>query len=162
VDYTFTRMSEVHARTALAWQYRAPFAFYNHDPNHLEKNLRDWLDPENAYYSILGDQDALIGYCCFGTEAQVPGGLYEGDDTIDMGTGMRPDLMGTDLAPSFLEAILRWARSEFSPLQFRVTVATFNQRVIRLCSEAGFEHGLRFMSKTDRADREFIIMTRRG
>ena len=162
MDYTFTPMTERHARTALAWQYRSPFAYYNNDPDHLEKDLRDWVDPEKAYFSIVGDQDALIGYCCFGTEAQVPGGLYEGDDTIDIGAGMRPDLMGTDLAPAILEAILTWAKSVFSPLQFRVTVATFNKTVIRLCSLAGFEPELRFMSKTYQDERKFLIMTRKA
>ena len=162
MDYTFAPMAERYARTILAWQYRAPFAYYNNDPNHLDKDLMDWIDPEKAYFSIVGDQNALIAYCCFGTEAQVPGGLYEGDDTVDIGAGMRPDLMGTGLAPVILEAILTWAKSVFSPVRFRVTVATFNRRVIKLCSLAGFEPDLRFMSKTGQDDREFLIMTRKA
>ena len=162
MDCTFTPMTEMDARAVLAWQYRPPFAYYNNDPNHLEKDIRDWSDPEKAYFSIVCDQGALIAYCCFGAEAQVPGGLYEGDGVIDVGAGMRPDLMGTDLAQAMLETVLVWAKSVFSPLQFRVTVATFNRRVIRLCSVAGFQPELRFMSKTGQDDREFLIMTRRA
>ncbi len=155
-------MNEKNARTILAWQYRAPFAYYNIDPNQLEKELRDFLDPDNAYFSILGEEDDIIGYCCFGREAQVPGGLYEGDGAIDVGAGMRPDLMGADLAPVVLGAILSWAESEFSPMRFRVTVASFNQRVIRICSLAGFKPEHRFMSNTGQDDREFLILTRRA
>ena len=118
MDYTFAPMTERHARTALAWQYRSPFAYYNNDPNHLERDLTDWVDPEKAYFSIVGDQDALIGFT--------------------------------------------WAKSVFSPLQFRVTVATFNKTVIRLCSLAGFEPELRFMSKTYQDERKFLIMTRKA
>ncbi len=160
MDYTFAPMTEEHARADLAWQYRAPFAYYNNDPSHLEKDLADWLDPGNAYYAILDNQGILIGHCCFGKEAQVPGGLYEDDGTIDIGAGMRPDLMGADLALAVLGALLSWAAAEFSPQRFRVTIATFNRRVIRLCSLAGFEPELKFMSNTDEADREFLIMTR--
>ena len=146
----------------LTWRYRPPFARYNNDPNQLEKDLIEWLDQENPYYSLHGDNDDLIGYCCFGIEAQVPGGLYEGDDTVDVGAGMRPDLMGRDLALPVLEAILSWAALQFSSVRFRVTVATFNRRVIRLCSLAGFESESRFMSKAGQDDCEFLILSRKA
>ena len=161
MGYTFAPITEKHARTILSWRYRAPFAYYNNNPKHLEEDLRECLDPDIPYIAILDNQGTLIGYCCFGKSAQVPGGSYEYDDAIDIGAGMRPDLMGTDLAAPILEAILGWAASAYSPQRFRVTVATFNRRVIRLCSLAGFETESRFMSTTGQADREFLIMTRR-
>ena len=166
--FTFELMSEKHARTALQWRYRAPYARYNHDPRELERNLQEWLDPKNSYYSILGDWQDLVGYCCFGVEAQVPGGDYDNADTLDIGMGMRPNLMGmrpnlrvAGIAPFLLRSILDWAKSEFSPVRFRVTVATFNQRVIRLCAEAGFSRERTFVSRTGPNERDFVQMTRR-
>ena len=159
--FTFEVMNERHARTALQWRYRAPYARYNHDPRELENNLQEWLDPKNSYYFILGDSQELVGYCCFGIEAQVPGGAYDNSDTLDIGMGIRPDLRFAGIAPFLLRSILEWAKPEFSPLRFRVTVTTFNQRIIHLCSEAGFSPERTFVSGTGPNEREFVQMTRR-
>ena len=159
--YVFVPMTQGHARTIWGWQYGAPFRLYNHDPGQLETDLRVFLDPSNAYYSVLEDPGKLVGYCCFGAEAQVPGGVYESHDTLDIGAGMLPDLMGTGLAPHFLNSILDWANARFSPKQFRVTVASFNRTVIHLSAQAGFKPEQTFTSGNAVGGRKFVQMVKR-
>lgn len=45
------------------------------------------------------DSTELVGYCCFGLEARVPGVDAE-EGTLDVGYGMRPDLVGKVVRPS--------------------------------------------------------------
>ena len=158
--YVFVPMTQEHARAILGWQSSAPFGFYNHRPSELEADLRTFLDPQNPYYSVIEDHIKLVGYCCFGTEAQVPGGVHETDDTLDIGAGMLPDLMGTRLAPHFLNSILDWASARFSPKHFRMTVACFNRTVIRLCTEAGFKPEQTFTSRGTGGERKFVQMVK--
>jgi hypothetical protein len=62
--------------------------------------------------------------------------------------GMRPDLTGRGLGEEFVHAGLRFARETYSPPAFRLTVATFNQRAIRVYERAGFEIVERFGPQT--------------
>ena len=158
MHFTIAKMSEMHARTALRWRYRPPYARYNHDPKDGDRDLQEWLDPESRYYSILDEYQNLVGYCCFGVEAQVPGGNYDNAEALDIGMGIRPNLRVADIAPMLLHAIFEWAKVEFSPEQYRVTIATFNRRVVRLCAEAGFQPKGTFVSKNGQ---EFVQMSRK-
>ena len=65
------------------------------------------------------------------------GGVYKRDDTLDIGAGMRADLMETLFAPHFLNSFLDWAGTRFSPEYFSVTVASFNRTAAPLCPEVG-------------------------
>ncbi|MDQ2672203.1 MAG: GNAT family N-acetyltransferase, partial [Actinomycetota bacterium] len=73
---------------------------------------------------------------CFGEDAQVASGkrfgLYEAEPALDVGLGMRPDLTGRGLGEEFVYAGLRFARETYSPPAFRLTVAAFNRRAIRV------------------------------
>ena len=75
---------------------------------------------------------------------------------------MRPDLTGSGMGLAFLNSILAFARTEFSPENFRATVATFNRRAVRLCENAGFTPGRVFTGTTKDGDIEFVQMTRKA
>ena len=77
-------------------------------------------------------------------------GLYEVEPALDVGLGMRPDLTGRGLGEEFVHAGLRFARETYSPPAFRLTVATFNQRAIRVYERAGFETVETFGAPTQR------------
>lgn len=151
----FHPMDEVSARESLTWRYEPPYDFYNPNPDKVEETVQWFLDPRHAYCAITGDDDKMVGYCCFGTDAQVPGGDY-GADALDVGLRMRPDLTGQGRGSDFFAAIVDFARRTFEPQALRVTVAAFNRRAIRVYEKAGFECVGTFQRNGDGA--KFVIM----
>ncbi|MBJ8205977.1 GNAT family N-acetyltransferase, partial [Bacillus cereus] len=91
---------------------------------------------DGTYYGCCDDQGEFIGYFCFGGNAQVPGGrdanLYDGEDVIDIGLGMKPALTGKGMGKEFFKAGIAFATKEFNAKMFRLSVATFNTRAITL------------------------------
>jgi [ribosomal protein S18]-alanine N-acetyltransferase len=71
---------------------------------------------------------------------------------------MRPDLTGRSLGAEFLRAGLRFARETYSPPAFRLTVAAFNLRAIRVYERAGFETVETFGAPTMGAEWEWLLM----
>ena len=155
MPYTFHPMDEASARQTLTWRYEPPYDFYNPNPDDADEVMQYLLDPRNAYYAITDDGGELVGYCCFGLDARVPGGDYSAD-ALDVGLRMRPDLTGQGRGLGFVTAILDFARQTFNPQAFRVTVATFNTRALRVYEKAGFEYVQVFGREKDGL--EFAIM----
>jgi [ribosomal protein S18]-alanine N-acetyltransferase len=160
VHITIGPMTEEAARAVLAWRYEAIYAFYNADLHDLHDGLQEML--AGSYYAAMDEQGALVGFFCFGMPAQVPGvhlyGLYA-DDALDIGLGMRPDLTGRRLGREFLTAGLDFARRRFAPATFRLAVAAFNQRAIRLYEKVGFQAVATFVSPTRNGEASFLLMT---
>lgn len=135
---SFRSMDEASARAILTWQYEPPYDLYNPDWKGIEGAVREFLDPDNSYYSMTAGTGDLQAYCCFGSEAQVPGGDYQ-ETALDIGLGVRPDLTGQGLGHLYVQAVLEFARRELLPATFRVTIAEFNKRAQRVWMGAGFE-----------------------
>lgn len=154
---SFRSMDEASARAILTWRYAAPYDFYNPDWKGIENAIRCFLDPANAYFCITTDSGDLQAFCCFGPEAQVPGGDYH-DEALDIGLGMRPDLTGQGLGHAFVVAVLGFARRQFAPDVFRVTIAEFNKRAQRVWRGAGFQHTQSFARSGD--GMPFLVLTR--
>ncbi len=133
----FRPMDEASARAIVTWRYDPPYDIYNPDWKGIEDALQAFLDPGNAYYCITADKGDLQAYCCFGHEAQVPGGDYQAE-ALDIGLGVRPDLTGQRRGHLFVRAVLDFAHCQFSPAPFRVTIAEFNRRAQRVWTGAGF------------------------
>jgi len=96
--------------------------------------------PKYRYHQVLDETGDLIGYCCFGEDARVAGGDYSRGEpeVLDVGIGLRPDLVGQGLGQGFVTAILEYARKTFQPVVFRVTVADFNLRSLKTFQKLGF------------------------
>jgi [ribosomal protein S18]-alanine N-acetyltransferase len=160
VPITIGPMTEDAARAVLAWRYEDIYAVYNADPHDLHEGLREMLD--GSYYAATDEQGTLVGFFCIGAPAQVPGGhlcgLYA-DDALDIGLGMRPDLTGRGLGREFLTAGLDFPRRRFAPATFRLAVATFNQRAIRLYEKVGFQAVATFVRPTRCSETVFLLMT---
>ena len=159
MQFGFRPMSEEDARAILQWRYEAPYSIYNPDPENLEADLKGFLDPRYAYHSIVTAQGELAGYCCFGLDAQVPGGDYT-DDALDVGAGLRPDLTGQGLGAGFLTAILDFGGEKFAPAAFRATVAAFNRRALRAWEKLGFQPVETFASRVHPNGLRFVVLMR--
>jgi ribosomal-protein-alanine N-acetyltransferase len=154
---TFRPLDEAGARAILTWRYEAPYDLYNLDSGDMEASVRFFLDPQNGYQAVVDGEGDLVAYCCFGLDAQVPGGDY-GVDALDVGLGVRPDLIGQGRGFRYVEAVLSFAQHTFAPGALRVTVAEFNQRARRVWQKAGFQPVQRFLRQQD--NRPFVTLMR--
>ena len=144
-------MSQSQARKVAAWRYDPPYDFYDAvaDPEDLAE-LLDPVQREGRYFAVLSDQGDLVGFFMF---------KHEGD-IVEVGLGLRPDLTGFGLGLSFLLAGLEFARERYAPAQFRLAVAAFNQRAIRVYERAGFCQGESYMHRTNGGEHAFLRMGR--
>ena len=159
--YAFRPMSDKAARKVAAWRYEPPYDFYDvaNDP----EDLQELLDPEKRrnYFAAYSDaEDGPMGFFCFGAEARVPGGDYGDGEDLDVGLGLRPDLTGKGLGLPFLLAGHEFARDRFAPGGFRLSVATFNGRAIRVYERAGFRRASVFTRTGTGGEQPFLVMRR--
>lgn len=137
------------------WRYPEPYSTYNGNPS----SVPGLLEPRYNYHSVFDEAGELAGYFCFGADATIPEGrklgLY-GNDALDVGLGMRPDLTGRGRGPEFVRAGLRFAEKRFSPPAFRLTVAAFNRRAIAVYEKVGFDPVRKFGERGP----EWILMKR--
>ena len=156
MPYIFSPMNEESARKILNWRYDKSLYFYNPNPSKIEETLQDFLNPENAYYSIFNNRNQLIAYCCFGADARVKGGNYD-IEALDIGFGISPNLSRRGITFRIIKAVYEFAKSHFSATLFRVTVAEFNQQALRLYEKAGFKQVMKFQRKQD--GMYFLVLT---
>ncbi|WP_085524201.1 GNAT family N-acetyltransferase [Tuberibacillus sp. Marseille-P3662] len=128
------------------WHYEDPYSLYNVGEDAVDEFL------ENDYYAVFDLQEGLIGFFCLGRVAQVPGGYechaYENRmDVIDIGLGMRPDMTGQGFGCEFIHHCLIQAKDMYPQVKvFRLTVATFNLRAIKVYERLGFQAGMHFVN----------------
>lgn len=158
MNFIINKMSLEDAFLIAQWKYDEPYSLYSMDGS--KEAIDEFMG--GTYYSVCNKDDELIGYFCFGETAQVPGGrvnnLYEGDRNIDIGLGLRPDLTGKGIGLNFINSGIEFAVNKFSPLTIRLTVATFNDRAIRVYERAGFIRNAVFINISPSGEREFMIM----
>jgi [ribosomal protein S18]-alanine N-acetyltransferase len=148
------------ARDISRWRYGEPYSVYDGDPTSVDS----LLEPRFLYHSVYDERGQLAGYFCFGEDARVAAGreLYEREPALDIGLGMRPDLAGRGLGEEFVHAGLTYAKEAYAPQTFRLTVASFNRRAIRVYERAGFEKLETFGAPTREGGREWVLMRRRA
>lgn len=161
--YTFQQMTKVQAEEIAQWRYTEPYSFYNPNEANIEKFVACLLELRYGYHAMydhaICDGTMLVGFCCFGEDAQVPGGDYDLPNTLDTGLGMRPELTDQGRGAAFLAAILAFAQNQYHVKQFRSTIAQFNLRSQRTFAQAGFQPVQRFLSQHNHAT-EFVVMVK--
>jgi ribosomal-protein-alanine N-acetyltransferase len=155
----FTPITSAEARAVLNWRYPGLPTLYNPSPAELEDDIEVLLTPAYNYYAVRAEQGLLVGFCCYGSDAQVPGGDYSLRNAVDVGLGMNPALVGRGLSHGFLAAILHWGRHCFAPDYFRATVAAVNVRSQGMFARAGFLITQRFRPP-NKDVHEFLVMLR--
>ena len=125
-----------------AWKYPPPFDLYDGNPAQADDYLA--VDAEGfGFYALVHPDDEVVGFCCFGPEARVRG-QHPTPGVVDLGGGVRPDLVSQRIASGLLPTVIEYAQTRFTPRKMRVAVAAFNERSLRLCRSAGFEVVRRF------------------
>ena len=144
-------MSQAEAEEIASWRYEGTYAFYDADadPDDLALLLSGEVR-ENRYFSALAADGSLVGFLEFKQDGS----------TIELGLGLRPDHTGRGLGLSFVEAGLSFARVRFQPERFRLAVATFNERAIKVYERAGFVAARTYDHKTAGSVHRFLEMQR--
>ncbi len=153
----FAPITEPEARTVLCWRYPDMAVFPEPDADELEDDVAALLRPDYHYYAAHDETGRLVGFCCFGEDAQVPGGDYA-LPALDVGLGLHPDLTGRGLSHSFLEKILALGIELFEPEFFRATVAAVNARSLSLFEGSGFYFMQTFVSGEVRNHRFHVLL----
>ena len=114
------------------------------------------LEKKNAFFALLNLQGQLEGYCSFDSDGRVLGGCYS-TQALDIGMGIRPDLVGHGQGKLYAQAVARQGINQYEAEQLRVTVAHFNKRAQRVWQQLGFEQVEKFVKVG--TEEEFVIMT---
>jgi RimJ/RimL family protein N-acetyltransferase len=148
-------MTQAYAGDIVAWRYPAPYECYD-----MTNASQVFLtSPEGGFYALV-DGGELIGFRSFGEDGRVPGGAYDGS-ALDTGGGLRPDLTGKGLGREAIGTGLAFGRREFAPAAFRMTVASFNERALRVVRSLGFVSTGSFEALTDGRSYELLIRPER-
>jgi [ribosomal protein S18]-alanine N-acetyltransferase len=95
-------------------------------------------DPDEGYWAVRDADAQLVGYCCFGEAARVPG-LRADAGMLDVALGLRPDLVGQGLSNELAHTVVDRARAVAAGRRLRSVVASWNQAGRRAAEKAGFK-----------------------
>lgn len=144
-DVRVRRLTRADAEAIATWHYPGRESTYDE----LEP-----VTPERGYWAVVRGRE-LVGKCCFGAPARVPG-VQEEEGILDVGYGLRPDLVGQGLGPAFVAAILDFASGEFGPRRFRLLVLDWNRRSQKVAAALGFQKD----GVVGSGEGEFVVLTR--
>jgi ribosomal-protein-alanine N-acetyltransferase len=147
--FTFKPMNESYAHAIVNWHYEGIYAFY--DMGQDLEDLAELLNPDNwpgRYYAVTDERKGLLGFFCFEQE----------DAAIIIGLGLGPEFTGSGLGQGFVAAGLEYARQKFGSATFCLSVATFNQRAIRVYKKVGFRPDGTFIQEANGGQYEFLRM----
>lgn len=102
--------------------------------------VSDSLEPpelDEGYWAVRDAEGQLVGYCCFGESARVPG-LPADPAALDVALGLRPDLVGRGLSNTLAATVVERARSVAADRALRCVVAEWNEPGRHAAQNAGF------------------------
>nr|WP_283244986.1 GNAT family protein [Gehongia tenuis] len=125
-------MLQKHAKVIARWRYDGIYAVYNAPQRRapLDGTAFVWLDSDGR----------IAGHFSFGQDGRIPTAenFEYTSDHLDIGLGLRPDLCGKGLGPFFVSMCMEYGRKAFGQDKFRLSVAAFNQRAVKVYLKAGF------------------------
>jgi len=125
-------LTPADAAEVATWQYDGPWRIYDSRPEDGP------LGPDSGVQAVADSATGeLVGYICLGAEARVPG-LAAEPGVIDVGAGMRPDLVGSRIGSDFGAAVLGHIAGQVGQSRLRAVVLSWNERSLRLCARLGF------------------------
>jgi [ribosomal protein S18]-alanine N-acetyltransferase len=156
MSYQFRPLRWRDVRAAARWRYEGQYAFYDLPGGVLamtyltQQVLR--LFGVIVYYAVLDEDGRLVGMFSF----------VRRDLEVEIGLAMRPDLTGRGRGLEFVRAGLDFARKRLGADAYRLNVARFNQRAIRVYERAGFRTVRTFTHIARGKPYEFLEMALRA
>jgi RimJ/RimL family protein N-acetyltransferase len=114
-----------------SWRYSASWSVYD------LSSVQPLIDDLASYYAVMAGE-TLIGFCCTGDAARIPG-LAEQPATVDVGMGMDPTLVGRGYGTAFGRTVLAFLAGTYPDKALRAVVQGWNERTLRLTYRLGFE-----------------------
>lgn len=136
-------LTDADGRSIATWRYPDRYSTYD---------VGEVVTAADGFWAVEHDTE-LIGYCCFGGEARVPG-VDEEAGTLDVGYGLRPDMVGQGHGPAFVDAILQFGVDEFAPERLRLLILSWNERSRKVAERLGFTQ----VGDVESAEGRFLIM----
>lgn len=132
----YTSMTNDHAIEISKWQYSDEYSIYSFTEN--EETVAELL---NGDYYVYVNENKLIGYICFEKSARIPtiANIYN-EEFIDIGLGLNPSLCGRGNGYNFILNAIEFSKQNFKTSKFRLTVADFNKRAIKVYEKVGFKY----------------------
>ncbi|PFG05308.1 GNAT family protein [Bacillus sp. es.034] len=150
MTYEFNVMTQEQAENiAFKWHYDGDYSYYDMEAD--AEDLAEFLNPEergNTTFAVSKDKELVA----FFSVSRIADGIF------DIGLGMRPDLTGKGNGIEFLSTGINFVQSEFKSEKITLSVATFNQRAIKLYRKVGFKDVETFMQDTNGSTFEFLKM----
>ncbi|MBP2242301.1 ribosomal-protein-alanine N-acetyltransferase [Cytobacillus eiseniae] len=150
MTYIFSVLTQKQAEIiAYNWHYDGEYSFYNMEAD--QEDLEEFLNPVkrgNTTFAVTTENELIAFFSTYKVA----------EKTFDIGLGMRPDLTGNGKGIAFLKACINFIQSEYIPEKITLSVATFNQRAIKLYINVGFKVVETFMQDTNGSTFEFLKM----
>ena len=103
---------------------------------HIEDALAT-PEPDEGYWAVVDAHDTLLGFCCVGAAARVPGAPAD-DRILDVAIGIRPQFAGRGWSGRFGRAAVAYAGSVALDRTLRTTVPDWNEPGRRAAVASGF------------------------
>jgi RimJ/RimL family protein N-acetyltransferase len=146
MTYRLTPLTVEQGEAMATWSYPGPWSVYD---------TSGPIDPAEGFWAVVDDADDVVGFACFGVEARVPG-LDEAPGVLDVGVGMRPDLVGQGRGREFARAVLDHGAAVSGLTRLRAVVQEWNARSRRLLAGLGFAE----TGTHDVGDVRFVVVER--
>ncbi len=134
IQFQFRPMRLRDALAASRWRYPEEYAIYDLSLVAL------------VFYALMRAPLQALGV--YPLAVAIPGDPFIGvfslikrGKDVEIGVGMRPDLMGQGLGLALMSQGMDYARKRLHPATFSLDVATFNRRAITVYERAGFQPG---------------------
>jgi ribosomal-protein-alanine N-acetyltransferase len=151
LKFKISPMSQADAASVAEWRYPDPYSFYDRTADNEDLELLlDAKRRKGRYYSVRNETGDLVGFF----------ELQKQRTAVVIGLGLHPEFTGRGLGGDFLEAGMAFAQRKFRPTTFRLSVATFNKRAIKVYERAGFTTTRSFDRETNGGVYRFLEMTR--
>ncbi|WP_242217475.1 GNAT family N-acetyltransferase [Bacillus cereus group sp. BfR-BA-01380] len=150
MNYIFEVMTQEQAEEiAYNWHYRDNYSFYDMEAD--QEDLAEFLDPKERGETTFTvcENNEIVGFFSF-NKIDI--------HTVDIGLGMEPNLTGKGLGLTFIKAGLEFCVKKYQPKYITLSVATFNERAIKVYKKAGFGAVGTFVQETNGSCFEFLRM----